>query len=148
MSGRVEGLFVYPEPGGPAEPRQTVRVVAGRGIEGDQRRTAHRAVTVISLDDVGFLANQCEVDTQNVYLATDVFVFAGSLRLADNRLSETWMRALLSGLTFGLMNTTTDNQSTHCLFARAALQKQLVFVNNIAFVRAFCPNECGDIGFA
>ena len=111
-------------------------------------RFALSAVTVISLDDVGFLANQCEVDSQNVYLATDAFVFAGSLRMADNRLSETWMRVLLSGLSFGLMNTTTDNQSTHCLFARAALQKQLVFVNNIAFVRAFCPNECGDIGFA
>ncbi len=50
MTGRIEGLFVYPVVGGAPESRESARVFAGRGLEGDQRRTAHRAVTVISLE--------------------------------------------------------------------------------------------------
>jgi len=50
MSGKITGLFIYPEEGGAPVARTAARVLAGRGLEGDQRRTAHRAVTVLSLE--------------------------------------------------------------------------------------------------
>jgi MOSC domain-containing protein YiiM len=50
VNGTIEGLFVYPEEGGEPQPLQSARIVAGIGLEGDQTRTAHRAVTVLSLD--------------------------------------------------------------------------------------------------
>jgi hypothetical protein len=105
------------------------------------------SIAIGSLDDVGFIANQCEVETQNVYVATDATIVGGSVRVADNRFAETWMRALFSGLVAGGMNTTTDNQSTHCLSADALWPRSLVFRDNLAFVRAFCRNECGDLGY-
>lgn len=50
MSGKIEAIFVYPEEGGAPVAKDTARVVAGRGLDGDQRRAAHRAVTVLSLE--------------------------------------------------------------------------------------------------
>ena len=50
MTGRIEALFVFPDEGGAPVAKETARVHAGRGLEGDQRRTAHRAVTVLSLE--------------------------------------------------------------------------------------------------
>lgn len=50
MTGKVEGLFVYPKEGGPAESRPSARVAAGRGLVGDRPRAAHRAVTLVSLE--------------------------------------------------------------------------------------------------
>jgi hypothetical protein len=105
------------------------------------------SVLVFSLDDVGLVDNQCEITSTNIFHFVDVMVVAGSVRMADNRFAETWMRAVLSGFSIGLMNTTTDNQSTHCLRARAMLPNMRVFKDNLALVRAFCPDECGERGF-
>ena len=91
--------------------------------------------------------NQCEITTTNFFYFVDAVLFGGSLRVADNRFSETWMRAGFSALSLGLMNTTTDNQATHCLQAQALLPGMRVFKHNLALVRAFCPGDCGDIGF-
>jgi len=99
------------------------------------------SVVVFSLDDIGFDDNQCEVTTTNVFFFTDVLLSAGSVRLADNRLSKSWMHELFSGVTLGGMNTTTDNQSTHCLSA-ASFLNLLMFKDNLALINAFCPEEC------
>jgi hypothetical protein len=40
-----------------------------------------------------------------------------SLRVADNRFKEGLLNARLSAFTLGLMNSTTDNQGTHCFLA-------------------------------
>ncbi|HEV7389955.1 MAG TPA: DUF6519 domain-containing protein [Gemmatimonadaceae bacterium] len=105
------------------------------------------SILVLTLDDLGMTDNQCEVTTTNVFCATDALLLGGSVRVADNRLSETWMRAIYSAVSFGIMNTTTDNQSTHCLLARASLPILRMFKHNLAFIRAFCPGECGDNGY-
>lgn len=97
---------------------------------------------VFSLDDLGFTDNQCEIETQRRFFITDVFAVAGSVRVADNRLSETWLRTLFSAWSIGLMNTTTDNQSTHCLRADALLPLMRVFRDNLNFITAYCPDEC------
>jgi len=44
------------------------------------------------------------------------------------------------------MNTTTDNQSTHCIRADALFPGMRVFRDNLAFVKAFCPDECKRMG--
>ncbi|KFN42970.1 DUF6519 domain-containing protein [Arenimonas oryziterrae] len=99
------------------------------------------SILAFSLDDVGFTDNQCEVSSTNVFFFTQALLAAGSVREADNRLSETWMRAFSSSMSIGGMNTTTDNQSTHCMHASSPLGL-LVFRDNLALVRAFCPGDC------
>jgi len=102
------------------------------------------SVVAFSLDDVGMTDNQLEITSTNVFFLVDALVAAFSVRLADNRLSETWFHAAFSALTLGLMNTTTDNQSTHCLLARG-LPNLRVFTDNRALIQGFCPQQCGDI---
>jgi hypothetical protein len=99
-------------------------------------------VLVFSLDDLGMTDNECEITTTNVFFHADTLLLGGSVRLADNRLSETWMHAGFSGITLGGMNTTTDNQSTHCLQAQSWLNLR-VFKDNLALLSTFCPHECG-----
>jgi hypothetical protein len=102
------------------------------------------SVTALSIDDVGFVDNQLEVSSTNVFVVAANFIAGGSVRIADNRLAETWMRALFSALTVGLMNTTTDNQATHCIRAIAPMPALRVFRDNIFFIEAFCPGVCRD----
>ncbi|MGH8050925.1 MAG: hypothetical protein ACREPB_09730, partial [Arenimonas sp.] len=91
----------------------------------------------------GFTDNQCEVSSTNFFLLTDVVLGAGSVRVADNRFSETWLRAFFSGFILGGMNTTTDNQSTHCLRAMSFMpNNMLVFKDNLALIEAYCPGAC------
>ena len=100
------------------------------------------AIAILSLDDLGFSDNQCEISSTNFFVLTNAMLGAGSVRVADNRFSETWLRALFSGFSIGGMNTTTDNQSTHCLVAMPLLPNMLVFKDNLSLVEAFCPDAC------
>jgi len=101
------------------------------------------SIAIISLDDIGFSDNQCEVSSTLLFTMINAVLAAGSVRVADNRFSETWQRAFFSGFSIGGMNTTTDNQSTHCLRAMSLLPNMLVFKDNLALVEAFCPGACG-----
>jgi hypothetical protein len=104
------------------------------------------SIVIFTLDDLGMTDNQCEITTTNVFFFFDAMLICESLRVADNRFSETWMRAGFSALSVGGMNTTTDNQSTHCLLAQAVFPGMLMFRDNRALVSAFCRGECGDPG--
>lgn len=100
------------------------------------------SVLAFSLDDVALVDNQIEINSTSQFFVSANMLFGGSLRMSDNRLSETWMRAFFSGTTLGLMNTTTDNQSTHCLQAFAMDPDMRVFRDNLSLVEAFCPGRC------
>lgn len=76
------------------------------------------SVLILSLDDVGFHSNQCDASLADDFLFTQAFVMGLSVRASDNRFKEGVFNALFSAVTFGLFNTTTDNQSTHCLVVR------------------------------
>jgi hypothetical protein len=104
------------------------------------------SILIVSFDDLGFVDNECEIESVRRLFFSDAFLLAGSVRLADNRLSETWLRAFLSALTLGLMNTTTDNQATHCLWAQSLLPNMRVFRDNLMFITASCPSACGRFG--
>lgn len=47
-----------------------------------------------------------------------MFLFGISVRASNNRLKEGLLNAFYSAITLGIINTTTDNQATHCLFVR------------------------------
>ena len=61
---------------------------------------------------------------------------------AQKTAATAWMHAGFSGWSIGGMNTTTDNQSTHCLLAQSFMNL-LIFRDNLALLTAFCPQECG-----
>jgi hypothetical protein len=104
------------------------------------------SILILSLDDLGFVDNQCEISSTNVFYAIDAFLFGGSVRVADNRFSETWFRTFLSAWSVGLMNTTTDNQATHCMLATALIPTLRIFRDNLFLVEAFCPRICAGRG--
>jgi hypothetical protein len=115
-------------------------------VPDDPLAVALTSVLAASLDDVGMLGNQMEVTSTSVFVFFANAVVGGSVRVADNRFSETWMRAGFSGASTGLMNITTDNEATHCLRADAFLPNMLVFRDNLSFIEAFCPRACARRG--
>jgi Family of unknown function (DUF6519) len=104
------------------------------------------SILIFTLDDLGMSDNQCELSSTNMFYFVDAVLFGGSVRVADNRFSETWLHAGFSAFSVGLMNTTTDNQATHCLLALALFPAMRIFRDNLSLVTAFCPNECGRFG--
>ena len=79
------------------------------------------SILIASLDDVGFVSNQCECllsrnrDNSRDFLLTNAALAGFSVRMADNRMKEGVSNAILSAITLGgLMNATTNNQGTHC----------------------------------
>lgn len=98
---------------------------------------------MVSLDDVGMADNQLEITSTNSFFFLGALVAGNSVRLADNRLSETWMHAMFSAWTFAGMNTTTSNQSTHCIRASAFYPGMRVFRDNLALLTVFC-DECNQ----
>jgi hypothetical protein len=83
--------------------------------------SALSAVLIVSLDDVSFLGNRVECSLVENRLLVDTFLFGLTVRANDNYWQENFGGALLSAVTFGILNTTTDNHSTHCVLVRGAL---------------------------
>ena len=100
------------------------------------------SIFAFSLDDIGFVDNQAELSSTNVFYYANAVLIAGSVREADNRFAETWLHAGFSAFSLGGMNTTTDNQATHCLQAEATLPGMRVFRDNLSLITVFCPREC------
>lgn len=102
------------------------------------------SILIASLDDVGFHDNQCDCD---LFLGDFVFVqailFGMSLRVTDNRFKEGLLGAWLSALTLGLLNMTTNNQSTHCLLIRGGLVEDQP---NQILISGIYPPACGPFG--
>jgi hypothetical protein len=101
------------------------------------------SIAIFSLDDVGFLDNQCDCNLLDDFVLTHVLLFALSVRASDNRLKEGLFNALWSGLIAGLMNTTTANQSTHCLLVLGP-SELMVEGGNTALIQLFSSDACGD----
>ena len=112
------------------------------------------SVLLISLDDVSAQDNQITVRSASTILLADLAVIAGSLRIDGNRLSETLLRCLLSGLGIGVLATAALNQSTHCLYVASLLGAAgEVQTDNIALIDAWAqatgnrPICSRDFGF-
>jgi hypothetical protein len=102
------------------------------------------SILIASLDDIGFHNNQCDSD---LFLGDFVFVqailFGMSVRATDNRFKEGLFGAWLSAMTFGLLNMTTNNQSTHCLLIRGDL---VVDQPNTILISGANPQICAPFG--
>jgi len=99
------------------------------------------SVLLMSLDDVAACDNQLEHHTQQRLVLADLLALGSTVRTNDNRLAETWGRAVRSLLSLALLNTAADNQSTHCI---SALGLRRAVHDNLTLAEAFCPNACGD----
>lgn len=87
------------------------------GIGSERTLAALSSILILSLGDIGFLGNQTECALLRTRLLTDTLIFGVNVRAGDNSWQETPGGVLFSAATLGgNLNTTTDNQSTHCLF--------------------------------
>lgn len=101
------------------------------------------AVSIMSLDDIAFNDNQCDYSLWGDFLIFPNFIFAPSVSVSDNRFKESISAALISGITFGLMNKTTNNIATHCLMVVGNPELRInspniEFVNTVLSDRELC----------
>jgi uncharacterized protein DUF6519 len=75
------------------------------------------SIVLMSLDDIGFLNNQCDCNLGFLedFVVAHALLLGASLRMTGNRLKEGILGAMFSAITIGALNTTAHNQSTHCL---------------------------------
>ncbi|MCC7373482.1 MAG: hypothetical protein IT581_02415 [Verrucomicrobiales bacterium] len=80
-------------------------------------RGAFSSIAILTLDDLAFEDNQCDCNlgVGEDFLLTQALLLGLSLRATDNRFKEGLLNAPFSGITWGWMNTTAHNQTTHCL---------------------------------
>ena len=74
------------------------------------------SLVLLSLDDVSFHDNQCDCDLLDDFVIVNAIVLSASLRVTGNRFKEGVFNAMYSAMTMAIMNSTVDNQSTHCLW--------------------------------
>lgn len=76
------------------------------------------SILIATLDDLSFQDNQCDCGLLDDYVLSHAILLGISLRVTGNRFKEGIRNALLSAVTLGMMNNTSNNQSTHCLMIR------------------------------
>lgn len=123
-----------------------------RSLEFDVALSAN---LIASLDDIGFTANQVEcaslvtrlpaggVTADLVLLNT--FLAGVSLRCNDNRFTDGFSLTSLSLFSFGLVNTTTDNQATHCLTV-VGYPGFEVDIHNTVIIPVLCQDRARKLG--
>jgi hypothetical protein len=82
-----------------------------------RKSSVSNSLVLLSLDDIGFLNNQCDCDLglREDHLNVHALIFAFSTRVTGNRLKEGALSAVYSAMTTAILNTTALNQATHCL---------------------------------
>jgi hypothetical protein len=78
-------------------------------------------VLVFTPDSLVFSNNTTWLDAASLSAFTDVLLAAGTVHAVGNRLQECIGATLLSGITFGLANITSQNICTNCLLAGGLL---------------------------
>ena len=107
-------------------------VLAGGNIQFDDNQVvldaldgvstfALSAVSLFTLDDIAMSDNQCDCDLVLDLVALNALAFGFSVRATSNRFKEGLVNAFYSAMTIGYLNSTTDNQGTHC-FVRVGKQ--------------------------
>ena len=97
-------------------------------------------VLILTLDSLIFAGNHCWIDGPTLCAAVDALLLAGSLQVADNRFQEApGFSVLASGVTAGVLNITSLNISTYCLFVEGVMT---VNANNLSVIPATaCPGS-------
>ncbi|WP_404337149.1 hypothetical protein AB2M62_01350 [Sphingomonas sp. MMS12-HWE2-04] len=92
------------------------------------------SVLILTLDDLGFADNQCELEADVAFSIADALLVGTTLRVTANRLQEA---ALCFGslMSLGLlMNTTAHNQSTFLTVANCSIPAKLVDTPNLTMI--------------
>jgi hypothetical protein len=79
------------------------------------------AITLLTLDDISCSDNQSDCDLALDVVATNAMALGLSARFVANRFKQGIANAFYSAFTLAYMNTTVDNQGTHC-FVRIGRQ--------------------------
>ncbi|MCP4157310.1 MAG: right-handed parallel beta-helix repeat-containing protein [bacterium] len=87
----------------------------------ENQDTSFSSIVILSLDDIAFQNNQCDCDcmlaSPQDFVLSQAMIAGFSLRVSNNRFKEGLLfNALFSAVTAGIMNMTTYNQATHCLW--------------------------------
>lgn len=107
----------------------------------------YTSVLILTLDHLTFSDNHCWLDgagqprftPHDRYTAvTDALLLAGSLQACGNRFQEAPNSVIISGLTYGVLNVTTQNIATYCLFA---LGTNVAKANNLVIDSAACSDQ-------
>ncbi|HMI57937.1 MAG TPA: right-handed parallel beta-helix repeat-containing protein, partial [Gemmatimonadaceae bacterium] len=105
------------------------------------------SILIVSLDDVAFADNQCSSNLAADIVLIQAIVLGFTVRVEANRFTESLVLALLSALTYGVANTTTHNQATHCIIADAStLALRTNTPNTILHPSAFCARAANIRG--
>jgi hypothetical protein len=111
------------------------------------------SVLLVSFDNVTMSHNQIACDLAFDFVLFDALVFGFAVQAQGNRLTEGLLNTLLSAITFGLMNSTAMNVSTHCIADIALLPEwkphaiatpagtTVELVLNVALADAFGTNR-------
>lgn len=104
------------------------------------------SVLIISLDHLNFSNNHCWLDASGQGLATtgqgmlvDALLMAGSLNVVSNRFQEAQNAVVLSAWTVGVLNVTSNNVSTFCIYPQGAV---VAATNNLALINSLVPGIC------
>jgi hypothetical protein len=107
---------------------------------GPQQSGAVSSVLLLGGDDVSFDDNQAVTDPSVAAVLVDAIVVGTTVRIEANRIQEAgW--AGLSLLSFGFLNNTSNNQTTHCIFASGPTLG-LVNANNRVLLQLFNKGFC------
>jgi hypothetical protein len=106
------------------------------------------AIAIFTFDDLSFANNQCEANLLDDLLFTNLLCIGMTMRARGNRFKEGMYNAPLSAFTMGLMmNTTAENQGTHCIIARSGVPGLLYRQGNTVLMEYFMKGFC-DRGFS
>lgn len=103
-------------------------------------------ILLMSTDDAGIDGNQFEARIPSgSALLGHVLAYGMTVRATANQFSEPLGACLYSAFTVGLMNTTSLNQSTHCIAVLAASAALRVATGNLELIRAYSNDVCGEL---
>jgi hypothetical protein len=108
--------------------------------------TTVSAVLLLGQDDVSFSDNQVEVENEVDFFLTNTLAIGATLRIGGNRMQERLLplpAGFLSIVSYGFLNNTSNNQTTHCILA-AGLPAGRVVAGNTTIIGLFGRNICGD----
>jgi hypothetical protein len=99
-----------------------------------RRQPAFSNVLILTRDNLIFADNHCWIDGPTLSAVVDALLLAGSLQVADNRFQEApGFPVLASGVTIGVLNITSQNISTYCLFVEGVMKLN---TNNLSVIPA------------
>ena len=109
------------------------------------RVLAKTAVTLVALDDVALHDNQMLVRLDQAIQLSNALLFGATVKANGNRFSEQFNTVLASCLSIGILNNTSSNSATHCIFAGGS---NVVQQDNQIINTALCPQRATGLAVA